>query len=336
MKLESRILEILMKEASCELSQEENAFLTEFSSKSASNRSFLDENRAVLGNLPSYDEDAAAMFDVDDALLKVKSQIKEPTAKLRTLAAQANKISFNFQKWAAAVLLLVGLGTLAYTFLGSPSAPNTYAAVDSIENIKLSDGSEVVLNKNSTLRLLGDYGTKLRGMELKGEAYFKVKSNADQPFIVKVGDLEVEVLGTQFNVDGRNANTTVYVDEGKVKVTSVKSRTKLLLTAGESSTYDNSTRVLLKDESKRHNAMSWVDDKLRFENAPLSQVIMEIEDHFNINVELKNNALSGCKYTSIFNGAEADEVLETLSAVFNLQLMKEGDKNFELTGGNCN
>ena len=338
MELENRILEILMKEATCALSLEERAILAEFSGKNAVNSAFIDENRLILGHLPSFEADMGAMFDVDDALENVKSQLEEPSAKLRTIATPSKIRSFNFQKWAAAALLLIGLGTLAYTFLGSPEVSNTFVALDKVENITLTDGSEVVLNKNSTLTLAQGFGSSLRDMQLEGEAYFKVKSDPNQPFTVKVGDLEVEVLGTQFNVDAQGAKdiTTVFVKEGKVKVTSHKSRTKVLLTAGESSTFDKETFSLLKDKSKKYNATSWINNKLRFENTELSQVLQEIEDHFDINVELKNNSITGCKYTSIFNAATADEVLETLSAVFDLQLMKEGDSTFELTGGNCN
>ena len=338
MELENRILEILMKETTSELSSKENAILTDFSGKNDINSAFLVENRAILSNLPSFGEDATSMFDVDIALTKVKSQIEAPTAQVRKLTPKAKIQSFNFQKWAAVALLLVGLGTIAYTFLGSPDSSNTFAAIDKIENITLSDGTEVVLNKNSTLTLSEGYGATLRDMKLVGEAYFKVKSDPDQPFTVKVGNLEVEVLGTQFNVDASESksSTTVFVDEGKVKVTSLQSRTKVLLTAGESSTFDNKSFSLLKDKSKKYNATAWINNKLRFEDAELTQVIQEIEDHFGINVELKNSALTECKYTSIFNGAKADEVLETLSAVFDLQLMKEGDNSFELMGGNCN
>jgi ferric-dicitrate binding protein FerR (iron transport regulator) len=340
MELENRILEILMKEVTCELTLEEDILLASFAAENASNKSFLDENRAVLNALPSFAGDDTTIFDVDLALTKVKSRIEESTTKIRTLNPRTKKSPFSIQKFAAVGILLIGLGGLLYSLLGSADHQTTFAATDQVKNITLPDGSDVVLNKNSSLTLLDDYGTELRKMRLDGEAFFKVKNNENQPFIVKSGDLEVEVLGTQFNIDAQNSegNSTVFVHEGKVKVTSLKSRTKVLLTAGESSIFENTTSTLRKDKVNQYNATSWLDDKLRFENTELSQVIRDIEDHYAISVILNNNELTNCTYTSIFNGATADEVLETLSAVFELQLMKEGDSTFKLTGGsgNCN
>lgn len=333
---ENRILEILMKETSGELSSTDRVYLDEFISTSASNSAFVKENRAILQHMPDF-EVSDNMFNADQALQKVKAQM-QPTAKVIDLKPKKESTSVNWQLWAAAATFLIGLSTIAYLYLGSFSDSEIYATTDNIQVIELSDGSEVTLNQHSTLTLSDDFGVHLRELHLEGEAYFKVKNKDDQPFIVKAGELEVEVIGTEFNVRNRtnSEDVGVFVEEGKVKVTALNTGSKVLLSARESAGYDKSTKMLLKDQQGKTNATSWMSDKLSFKDVSLSLAIKEIENHFNIDITLENTDLAQCKYTSIFNGAEADEVLETMSAVFDVQILKQSDTSFQLSGGNCN
>ena len=66
--------------------------------------------------------------------------------------------------------------------------------------IELPDGTNVVLNSASQLSYLNNFGEKVRRVQLNGEAYFKVAHDEKHAFIVQIGDLEVKVLGTSFNV----------------------------------------------------------------------------------------------------------------------------------------
>ncbi len=332
---EDKIIEILMKEADTQLTIEERDLLTIFSNESAKNSLFIDENRSILNNMPDFNAEAS-MFDADAALAKVKEQI-QPEATVHKIQPVQKARVFNWQRYAAAAMFLIGLGTLAYTFLGQDSNQMVYTTGEDTQIITLIDGSEVTLNKHSTLTLSEDFGTELRDMRLEGEAYFDVTNNDDQPFTVKANGIEVEVIGTEFNINNKAKldNIGVYVSEGKVKVSSLTTNTKVLLTEGESARYNRNTKALTKDGAGRMNATSWLTDKLRFENVALSQAIAEIESHFDINIVLDNQSLLECKYTSLFNDANAEEVLETLSAVFDFQIVKQGSTGYQLMGGKC-
>jgi len=325
-----------MKEASTELTFEERGIVDSFSAKSAINSAFVEENRTILNALPNFEEDLS-LFDADTALTEVKAKIQRPEALVLEMKPVAKAKTMNYQKWAAAAFFLIGLSTMVYLFYGIPSGQTNFVSSDRTETIQLTDGSEVVLNKHASLSLADGFGNKLRDMRLEGEAYFKVKNNNDQPFTVKVGDLEIEVLGTEFNIKNESGNNkiNVFVAEGKVKVSSLKTGTKVILNAGESSTFNKTSRALLKDKTDKANAISWMNDKLRFVDAKLIDVIHDIENHFDISIELQNTKLENCPYTSIFNGATADKVLETISAVFDIQIMKEGEATYSLTGGTC-
>ena len=86
--------------------------------------------------------------------------------------------------------------------------------------IELPDGTNVVLNSASQMSYLNDFGKKNRCVQLNGEAFFKVAHDESRTFIVQVGELEVKVLGTSFNVSAYedDEDIVVVLQEGKVGV----------------------------------------------------------------------------------------------------------------------
>ena len=95
-----------------------------------------------------------------------------------------------------------------------------YANANSVaKHINLTDGSFVWLGANSKLTLNPKFAEKGRDVELKGEAYFNVKTNQDIPFTVKTSSINVRVLGTAFNVNASdNSTTEVVLERGVVRL----------------------------------------------------------------------------------------------------------------------
>lgn len=88
------------------------------------------------------------------------------------------------------------------------------------QTLTLPDGSKVVLEKNSSIIVSEDFGKVNRTVSLKGKAFFKVVRNEKKPFLVRMGNLVTEVLGTSFKVgaDNQNKSIEVAVISGKVSV----------------------------------------------------------------------------------------------------------------------
>ena len=88
------------------------------------------------------------------------------------------------------------------------------------QTLTLPDGSKVVLEKNSSIIVSEDFGKVNRSVLLKGKAFFKVVRNEKKPFLVRMGNLVTEVLGTSFKVgsDNQNKSIEVAVISGKVSV----------------------------------------------------------------------------------------------------------------------
>ncbi|CAL1516375.1 FecR domain-containing protein [Chitinophaga sp. MM2321] len=160
--------------------------------------------------------------------------------------------------------------------------------------ITLPDGSKVWLNSASSLRYPTAFKGKDRVVELKGQGYFEIAANASQPFIVKipgrqnlqgeVHDLEVQVLGTSFDImaypDETAVNTTLL--DGAVKVR--KGAVAQVLQPGQQAVLndkDTNIAVSLVDVSK---VVAWKNGFFVFNNMNLPAILREISRWYDVEI----------------------------------------------------
>lgn len=193
---------------------------------------------------------------------------------------------FNYSV-AASILVLI-----SFSLFYSSSYTNSYTtAYGEYKNIELPDGSQVTLGANSKLRLGDDWTLAAdRKVYLEGEAYFNVKpiKTNHAKFTVITNDLNVEVLGTSFNVDNRKVDTKVILDEGKIKL-NIKDNLnqQLLLNPGEKVVYVSKSRKLPAKAKAKKEETSWRDGVMIYTNTPLNIVLSKIEDIYGIQLKLK-------------------------------------------------
>ena len=130
-------------------------------------------------------------------------------------------------KMAASIIFFIVLATgvlyISGVFNQKKGAVVWYEKITSPgekSTITLSDGTRFTLNAGSKLRYPKQFNGKTRDIYLKGEAYFEVRHNSKQPFVVHTGNLTTTDLGTKFDVSAYPDNKTISVSllEGKVKV----------------------------------------------------------------------------------------------------------------------
>lgn len=150
----------------------------------------------------------------------------------------------------------------------------------------LADGTKVHINSGSSLVYPADFARDKREVYLDGEAYFEVAKEKERHFVVQTESKAVEVLGTKFNVSidkESNLFETVLVS-GKIALDSNDGRIELA--PDQYYGYDaNLKQEELKTVDVR-NYISWIDGKLKFSRAPLSNVIRKIEKSYNIKIEI--------------------------------------------------
>ncbi|GAA4824155.1 FecR family protein [Algivirga pacifica] len=221
----------------------------------------------------------------------------------------------------AAALLVMALG-IGY-WLNQQSALVTMQALAMEQKqVKLPDGSEVMLNAYSTVEFSEDDWENDRRVTLQGEAFFKVKKGST--FSVETPHGEVSVLGTSFNIYTRDNDFKVVCYTGKVQVASKGQ--KEILTKGEK--VDLTTKGKLQKQStpQNHEEPAWISGTFDFEQQPLIQVFEEIERQFGVEINAENLGLSTRYYTGTFMNNDLELALLVVLKPMGLSYQVEGKK----------
>ena len=239
-------------------------------------------------------------------------------------------ISF-FYKVAAILVLSVSLGYLVFQS-GLFTYDSTIELVATSQQAQhlLPDGSTLFLNENSSVSYNDEDFVTDRSISLKGEAFFQVKKG-DTPFTV-LSDLgEIQVLGTSFNVDSR-VGLEVFVLEGQVRL-DTKADSKIL----EPNTIglvNKSSKLIEKRKVNHANSIAWKTGILAYDNVPLSQVIPELEEYYQVKIKA-DQALTKCKITAEFKQKSVENVIAVISSILNARSDING-KDVRLSGKGCN
>lgn len=246
---------------------------------------------------------------------------KRPVLELKERRLQDNR------KWhekpaiyaaAAAVFLLISVFLVAQNYLNK-SPEITYQEIITTKGektqLKLSDGTLVMLNSQSTLKIPSNYGSDDRTIYLKGEAFFEVEHNSLKPFKVYSDSIYAEDLGTRFNVrafPGEDA-IEVVVEEGKVQMGQIQKEEDVL------HLFPNERGVITEkgNAGKQYVAnisyyIGWTQGKLVFEDTPFGKVVKELERWYNIKCVVRGNDLLKRKLTAEFQNEPLINVLKLI------------------------
>lgn len=238
---------------------------------------------------------------------------------------------------AAALAALAVSGWLLYAWLSQPQeillAREIRVPPGETREVDLPDGSTVHLNADSRLLIGARYGQGGRSMELSGEAYFEVVENPSQPFVVRAGQVYVQVLGTAFNVSARE-------ESGKVAITvasgTVQFRTEssegLALAEGQAAEFDTRTGTFRELPEGNPAALAWLEGRLVFKDTPLSEAFRALERRYAVRIEDRAGLGRQLLSDTVKKGDPIDSFLERLSITFGISYRKEGDTIIILPG----
>ncbi|WP_435579067.1 FecR family protein [Gilvibacter sp.] len=229
-----------------------------------------------------------------DAVWKNIQQLNKPT-KVRTLQPL---------KYIVRIAAVFAIVAFSYVFWqGLDTDVNT--AIAEKTEIILPDQSEVALNANSFLTYNQQDWKDARTLRLDGEAYFKVAKGS--AFVVETDLGDVTVLGTQFNVFARENLLKVSCFEGVVSVS--LDQEVITLRAGEALELETGNTV--KNLTTSLSAPRWLQDESSFNNAPLTQVLNELEHYYNIQLEVSDIDLEK-RFTGSFTHQDLDIALQSI------------------------
>lgn len=190
----------------------------------------------------------------------------------------------------------------------------------------LPDSSELWLNAGSSITYPETFSGDNRLVTLNGEAYFAVRKNAAQPFIVETSGLTVKVLGTRFNVKAysNEDKITTTLTSGKVEI-NTPTRDTRILQPNEQLTYDIKTSDISLANVNSSDVDSWTIGKLIFTNATVEDIFRTLERHYDIVIDGKLEFSSTKRYTVKFlKNENLNETFDILSDIigFNYQQHK--------------
>ena len=198
------------------------------------------------------------------------------------------------------------------------------------QRLELSDGSKVILNSNSTLRIPRfSFGKTTRDVYMTGEANFTVTHTTDhKKFIVHTNkNLDIEVLGTEFNVYARTRGSRVVLNKGKVKLHYLEGQFKkqMMMKPGDLVTMDTQGRASIKKTDSPQNYSAWKAHRFIFENASLREICTLFEDNFGLKVRIPDSTLASQTISGSFTALSAEELLEILTDDSGLSYKKSED-----------
>jgi len=209
-------------------------------------------------------------------------------------------------------ILKTAEGELIYDDQLDPQQSNIAVALNTLivprggqYELNLPDGSKVWLNAASSIQFPARFTGSKREVTLQGEAYFEIAKNAKMPFTVKLDKMQVEVLGTHFNI-------MAYADEPVVKTTLLEGAVKLssrngqqLLKPGQEGILSGTNKFVVKT-ANIEQVMAWKNGQFIFNDEDLASISRKLSRWYDINItDLRKDknltytgAISKFKYVS--------------------------------------
>lgn len=264
-------------------------------------------------------------FDENTAFKSFQQRVRDTQQKV--LSSRYHSIKrhlWQTVKYAAVILLVVGVGRMAY-LTGKQQANSSLEPIEIITptgaqtRISLPDGTQVMLNAGSKLVYNADFGQKNREVILTGEGYFEVTHRAKMPFYVHSTDFRVKVLGTKFNIcnypDEKQA--TVSLLEGRVSLNECRQPNKqLILNPDEQAVWDKTSAQLSKhtmpsDSDER----TWWKDWLVFKDCTLEHIVQVLQRNYDIRIKIEEDCLRTMQFNAEFRRSQSIEtILDRLQA----------------------
>jgi transmembrane sensor len=214
----------------------------------------------------------------------------------------------------AGVVLTGGRGEVHRTAVGQQLA------------VRLDDGSLMRLNTDSEARVR--FSAKERLVDLvQGQAFFDVRREAERPFLVSAGGLEVAALGTRFdvlNLEGRPAR--VVLAEGAVRVTAQGSGWQRSLSRAGEAVLAGSDGAFEATMVDVESVTSWTAGRLTFRGTPLAQAIEEVNRHSRVKIVLQAQAFAGAEVDGVFEAGDPQAFLSAVTVLFSLEASSSGER----------
>ena len=318
--------EIILRFLEGDASVAEITILQTWLEESEANRQYFDEVNSTYQ--ASITLNRLNQHKVDHAWRRLSQRIdQEPIVHKKRPKSR----SLFVYKIAATVCLFVATAAVLFKIIpGSTHEQHATIVRNSKGNntrILLPDSSTVWLNANSTLEYTNEFGNTTREVTLKGEAFFDVKKD-NKAFIVKTDKMQVHVKGTRFNVEAYKKNGTVKttLEEGKVELHVGGSNKFFTMKPGDQIILDTRLNDVVVKKVNAFDVSAWKEERLVFDNTPLSEVIAKLENRYKVNIKIDSKKALRERLSMTIEQEDIEEVLDLIKLSSRLQIKMEGNE----------
>jgi len=319
--------ELLTRYVLGETNAEENVEVEKWLKSAPENRNTLQHHKTLIDMISLSNQ------NIDEEWQAFKAKLTPRTKEIK-IESFENKVNYRFWAIAASIAVLIGISVFFVFFFNSGPKQLIAESHDQIKDVILSDGSDINLNRNSSLEYPKTFGKEKRLVKLKGEAYFKVKHDEKKPFVVETDQFTVTVLGTSFYVSSFEGQPQqVSVESGKVMCTYKTTGESVILNAGEKYTFGTKSKApdIITDKDK--NNFAWKTASLVFVNEKMTDIVNMIDKTYDCQIILKGN-INNCTLTVNFEDLTIDGVLNVLQTILDAKVTKNA-KTIEISGKGC-
>ena len=273
-------------------------------------------------------------YSASEAYLRIQATIQSPKANTKKFS-----LSSVWFRVAVVLVLAMLLGTDSYwlTHSWQKSVPQQISGTSDygLTRIELADGSVVTLNHGSYLHYPEKFSGKLREVSLDGEAFFEVKPDREQPFLIHAGKADIQVLGTTFNVNAYPQNTviSVVVQTGRVQVSSNEypvERSDMILIPGEKGVLNDGALQFQKSQNDDLNYLAWKTHSFIFNKTSLKDVIQQLRKVYRVQITTADPDMEKLLLTARFDDRSVGFILEVIAMTHRLKIDQTGENDYFL------
>jgi transmembrane sensor len=279
-----------------------------------------------------------------------KGEDEEPPAKSR-----------NWYYAGAAALAAASIFSIIFFTRRPPARPLPAAAPSPAEYVQTSkagerksfqlpDGSKVMLNAGSSLRIPAGFNRTGREIFLEGEAFFDVARDAARPFVIHTRLMDIKVLGTVFNIKAYPGDplTETSLLTGSVEVLVKDGRNqKFILHPHEKIVVPNNEKIASRPDPARAKThadhykieklrfarrdsslveISWTESRLAFNDDSFEAIALQLERWYNVSIRFEDESLKQFRFTGVFDKKTIEQVLNALqlSRPFTYRIEEDG------------
>lgn len=233
-------------------------------------------------------------------------------------------------RWVAAAAFIVFVYLIGSQISGHMGSTGQHIITSDFNKqlfVVLNDGSKIWLNKDTRLSYSKDYGKKKREVYLTGEAYFEIAKDVSKPFVLKTRHMDINVLGTQFNVKAfdNDPETVTTLVEGSIRIQTSENE-KIILQPGQQLCYETNSKKIKVHDVHSEQYTEWKNHQIVFNEELFENVLTRLEKEYNLVIHLQNEKLANRKITAKFDANEKPEkILSILQSSLSFKYFIEND-----------